>query len=200
MKQFLKQFLKFFSTSTFAGILILLTGCTTMIESVNEDPIRTDPTERSWGNWLDDNSISTIAEVNISKAAPEFKRDSRIKVVSYNGIVLLIGQVPTQALKEEATRIVTPINNVRKVYNELTVSMPTTVLEHSNDSWLTTKIKTKLIQNEIVTADKIKVNTEKGTVYLMGLTTPQEASAAVEAARSTRGVQKVVKVFEYVRL
>ena len=196
----MKHLFKFFSASALTGILIFLTGCTTMVESLNGDPIRTDPTERSWGNWLDDNSIATIAEVNISKADPEFKRNSRIKVISYNGIVLLIGQVPSKALKEEATRIVTLINNVRKVYNELTVGPPTTVLEHSNDSWLTTKIKTKLIQNEVVTADKIKVNTEKGTVYLMGLTTPQEANAAVEAARSTRGVQKVIKVFEYVRL
>lgn len=196
----MKHFPKFFSASAFAGILLLLTGCTTMVESISEDPIRTDPTERSWGNWLDDNAIATIAEVNISKADPEFKRNSRIKVISYNGIVLLLGQVPSQALKEEATRIVTPINNVQKVYNELTVGSPATLLEHSNDAWITTKIKTRLIQSEIVTADKIKVNTEQGTVYLMGLATPQEASAAVEAARNTRGVQKVVKVFEYVRL
>ena len=196
----MKHLLKFFSVSVLAGILLLLTGCTTMIGSINEDPIRTDPTERSWGNWLDDNSIATIAEVNINKANSGFKQNSRIKVVSFNGIVLLLGQVPDKALKEEATRIVTPINNVKKVYNELTIGSPATLLEHSNDSWITTKIKTSLIQSEIVTADKIKVNTEKGTVYLMGLTTPREANAAVEVARNTRGVQKVVKVFEYVRL
>lgn len=190
---------QFFFSSLLAGLFVLLTGCTTMVESVNEDPIRMDPTARSWGNWLDDQTIETVAEVNINKASDEFRRDSRIKVISFNGIVLLIGQVPNQSLKEETTRIVTPIKNVRKVYNELTIGSPASIMEHSSDTWLTTKIKSKLIQDEIVTADKIKVNTEKGTVYLMGLATPKEASAAVEAARDTRGVQKVVKVFEYVR-
>lgn len=192
-------FSKRLSASLMAGLLILVGGCATMVESVNENPIRLDPTERSWGNWLDDSTIETIAEVNINKARPEFKRNSRIKVISFNGTALIIGQVPTKALKKEAAQIVTPIKNVRKVYNELSVGPQASIMEHTNDSWLTTKIKTKLIQDEIVTADKIKVNTEKGTVFLMGLTTPKEASAAVEAARSTRGVQKVVKVFEYVR-
>ena len=104
-------------------------------------------------------------------------------MISFNGIVLIIGQVPSQSLKDEATRIVTPIQNARKVYNELTIGQPASVMEHSSDAWLTTKIKTKLIQDEIVSADKVKVNTEKGTVYLMGLATPKEASSAVEAAR-----------------
>ncbi|KEQ13896.1 phospholipid-binding protein [Endozoicomonas montiporae] len=182
-----------------AGLLVLTTGCATVVDSVNEDPIQQDPTERSWGNWLDDQTIETVAEVNINKSSDEFRRNSRIKVISFNGIVLIIGQVPNQSMKDEATRIVTPIQNVRKVYNELTIGPRASVMEHSSDAWLTTKIKTKLIQDEIVSADKIKVNTEKGTVFLMGLATPKEASNAVEAARNTRGVQKVVKIFEYVR-
>ncbi|MET4693688.1 BON domain-containing protein [Endozoicomonas lisbonensis] len=195
----MKRTQRLFFASLLTGLLAFLTGCATVVDGINEDPIRMDPTERSWGNWLDDQTIETIAEVNINKSSDEFRRNSRIKVISFNGIVLIIGQVPSQSLKDEATRIVTPIQNVRKVYNELTIGQPASVMEHSSDAWLTTKIKTKLIQDEIVSADKVKVNTEKGTVYLMGLATPKEASSAVEAARNTRGVQKVVKIFEYVR-
>ena len=195
----MKRTHRLFFASFLAGLLTLTTGCATVVDSVNEDPIRQDPTQRSWGNWLDDQTIETVAEVNINKSSDEFRRNSRIKVISFNGIVLIIGQVPNQSLKDEATRIVTPIQNVQKVYNELTVGQLASVIEHSSDAWLTTKIKTKLIQDEIVSADKIKVNTEKGTVFLMGLATPKEASNAVEAARNTRGVQKVVKIFEYVR-
>ena len=180
------------------GILLLTTGCTALVENVNEDPIRMDPRERTWGNWLDDQTIETVAAVNINKADPGYNRSSRIKVVSYNGIVLLIGQVPDERLKDLAGETARKLNQVRQVYNELTVDEYASLVTQSNDSWLTTKIKTGLISNDQVSADRIKINTEKGTVYLMGLVTPQEAQVAVEVARGTRGVQKVVKVFEYI--
>ncbi|OED40130.1 phospholipid-binding protein [Endozoicomonas sp. (ex Bugula neritina AB1)] len=178
--------------------LFLLSGCSTIVGSVNEDPITFDSQERTWGSWLDDQTIETIAKVNINKAAPELN-ESRIKVISFNGILLIIGQVPTQDLKDLAGSTANDIQNIRKVYNELEVREPIDLLVQSNDSWLTTKIKTSMISNEVVNADKIKVNTEGGTVYLMGLATPQIAQEAVAIARDTGGVQKVVKVFEYTR-
>ncbi|WP_422134532.1 BON domain-containing protein [Endozoicomonas sp. ALD040] len=178
--------------------LFLLGGCATIVGSVNEDPIRTDPTERSWGNLIDDQTIETIAAVNINKADERFK-DSRIKIVSFNGTVLLIGQVSSNELKRLAEETAGNVKEVDKVYNELTLGSNASLLEQSNDSWLTTKVKANLIQSEEVSADRIKINTEKGTVYLMGLTTPRQAQAAVDIARNTGGVQKIVKVFEYIQ-
>lgn len=179
--------------------LILTTGCTTFVESVNEDPITLDSRERTWGSWIDDKTIETIAGANIIKADPAFRELARIKVVSYNGIVLLIGQVPEDRLKQLAGETVNQINQVRKVYNELQVDKYAGLTTQSIDSWITTKIKTVMTTNsEYITADQIKVNTEKGTVYLMGLVSPKAAQEAVEIARNTGGVQKVVKVFEYI--
>lgn len=181
------------------AFLTLTTGCTTIVESINEDPITLDNRERTWGSWIDDKTIETIAGANITKADPAFHELARVKVVSYNGIVLLVGQVPEERLKHLAGETVNQIEQVRKVYNELEVGKYAGFGVQSNDSWITTKIKTVMTTNsEHIAADQIKVNTEKGTVYLMGLVSPQAAQEAVEIAKNTGGVQKVVKVFEYI--
>lgn len=182
----------------FSSLLFLLGGCATVVESLNEDPITLDPSERSWGNWIDDQTIETVAAVNIRKADERFK-GSRVKVVSFNGTVLLIGQVHSQELKRTAEEVVEKIDQVQEVYNEITIGNQASLLEQSNDTWLTTKIKTSLIQSDVVHADRIKINTEKGTVYLLGLVTPKQAQEAVNITRDTRGVQKIVKVFEYIQ-
>ena len=190
--------MRLLSTIFLASSLTLTGGCTTIVGTVNEDPITLDTQERTWGSWVDDQTLETVANVNISKAAPELKQ-SRIKVVSFNGTVLLIGQVPNQELKDLAGSTVDDIEQVNKVYNELEIGDPIDLFVQSNDSWLTTKIKTSMATSEVVNAEQIKVNTEQGTVYLMGLVTPQTAQAAVTITKDTYGVQKVVKVFEYTR-
>ena len=181
-----------------SGLIAFLSGCTTVVESVNEDPITLDTQERTWGSWIDDQTIETVAAVNINKADLQLKEASRIKVVSFNGILLIMGQVPNDELKELAGSTANEIQQVRKVYNELEVGEPIDLFVQGNDSWLTTKIKTAITTNDAIDSD-IKVNTERGTVYLMGLVTPQTAQEAVAIARDTYGVQKVVKVFEYTR-
>ncbi|MRI35393.1 phospholipid-binding protein [Endozoicomonas sp. OPT23] len=186
------------TTLALVSLLTLMSGCATVIETINEDPIQVDPTERSWGNWIDDQTIETIAGVNIKKADPAFDK-SRVKVVSFNGTVLLIGQVTNGQLKDLAETTVRDINHVGKVYNELTIGAPASILQQSNDSWLTTKIKTKLIQSEVINADRIKINTEQGAVYLMGLVSPKQAQTSVDIVRNTGGVQKIIKVFEYIK-
>ncbi len=176
--------------------LMLLGGCTTIVEAVNEDPVSIDTKKRTWGSWIDDQTIETVAKVNINKASPELKT-ARVKVISFNGILLLIGQVPSQALKDLAGSTANDIQQVRKVYNELEIGKPLDLVIQSNDTWLTTKIKAAMVADKIIVADRIKINTERGAVYLMGLVTPETAQAAVAIARDTYGVQKVVKVFEY---
>lgn len=181
------------------ALLTLTAGCTTIVESTSEDPITLDSRERTWGNWVDDKTIETVAGANIIKADPAFRELARVKVVSYNGIVLLIGQVPEERLKHLAGETVKEIQQVRKIYNELEVGKYAGFGVQSNDTWITTKIKTVMTTNsQHIAADQIKINTEKGTVYLMGLVSPQAAQEAVDIAKNTGGVQKVVKVFEYI--
>lgn len=182
-----------------SSLMILTTGCTTLVDSVNKDPVTLDRSDRTWGSWVDDKTIETVAGVNIMKADPAFREVARVKVVSYNGIVLLVGQVPDENLRQQAEQVVNDINQVRKVYNELEIGEHAGIRIQSNDSWITTKIKASMATAEYITADQIKVNTERGTVFLMGLVSPQAAQEAVEIARDTRGVQKIVKVFEYIQ-
>ncbi|WP_330927313.1 BON domain-containing protein [Candidatus Sororendozoicomonas aggregata] len=183
-------------TILLSALLIFAAGCSTIVGSVNKEPIKINPLERTWGSWFDDQTIETVTSVNIEKADPDFNH-ARVKVISFNGTVLLIGQVPEARLKPVATTIARGVEHVKEVFNELTVGPAADLLAQSNDSWLTSKVKSGLISSKDVVADRVKVYTEMGTVYLMGIVTPKEADAAVNVARNTGGVQKVVKVFEY---
>ena len=182
----------------FASALFLLTSCSSIANKISDEPIALDPNERTWGQWVDDQSLETIAAVNIKKSNPAFeKEESRIKVVSYNGNILLLGQVPNTQLKALAQSTVQSIPQVKQIYNELTIDQPTTLLIQSNDAVLTTKIKARLVSSKDVSANQIIVNTENGTAFLMGMTTAKTAQEAADIASKTPGVQKVVKVFEY---
>lgn len=180
-----------------AAALTFLSGCSSLVGRIKKEPIQLDASERTWGSWLDDQTLETAATVNIQKADPLLKK-ARIKVISYNGTVLLIGQVPEKRLKVLAEQTTQALDPVKQVYNELTVGPPADLITQSNDSWLTTKIKASLVAEKKLAADRIKVNTEQGTVYLMGIVSPQEAQTAVTLVRAIQGVKKIVKVFEYV--
>ncbi|USE34893.1 BON domain-containing protein [Endozoicomonas sp. SCSIO W0465] len=185
------------STCLLTGLLTLLSGCAALVDSVNEEPVNIDNSKRTWGSWMDDQTIETVTAVNINKADPAL-RESRVKVISFNGIVLLIGQVPNEHMKRVAGQTAQNVEKVRQVYNELEIGPNADILAQSNDSWLTSKIKASMVTNEAVIADRIKINTEQGTVYLMGLITPGMAQEAVSIAANTYGVSRVVKVFEYI--
>ena len=179
------------------AVLMLLNGCAALVDSVNQEPIAINEGERTWGSWLDDQTVETVTTVNIKKADPAL-RSARVKVISFNGIVLLVGQVPNQQLKELASHTAQNVAKVRQVYNELEIGPNADLVTQSNDSWLTGKIKTAMLANDAVTGDRIKINTEQGTVFLMGLVTPEMAEEAASIAANTHGVSRVVKVFEYI--
>ncbi|MDK1023311.1 MAG: BON domain-containing protein [Gammaproteobacteria bacterium] len=172
-----------------------LSGCSSIMKSGS--PISEDYGKRTAGALLDDQSIENRSHANIANAAPELRK-AHIVVVSFNGVVLLAGQVASNELRNLAETTVKNIRKVRLVHNEITVSGPTSMVARSNDTWLTTKVKSRLIGSKNVRANRIKVVTENGVVYLMGLVTRDEADAAVRVARKTYGVQKIVKVFEYI--
>lgn len=125
-------------------------------------------------------------------------RDSHVNVTSFNRVVLLTGEAPTAQMKADIERLVAEITEVKSVVNELQVVGNSSFGARSNDVYLTGKVKAAFIGTDKFSPNDVKVITEAGVVYLMGLVTRKEADDATEAARSTGGVQKVVRVFEYV--
>lgn len=176
--------------------LIWLSGCTAIVSATSEGPIQEDPGERTLGAAIDDQIIETKALVNIRAADPALD-NANIDAVSYNGILLLIGQVPSETLRQQAATIAANIKRVRRVHNELIVTGKTSLLVRSNDAWLSTKVRSKLAFSDKLDSGRIKVVTENGVVYLMGIVSGQEADIAADLVRQTNGVQRVVRVFEY---
>lgn len=177
-------------------VLLSLTGCSSIISTFKSEPFESEQDERSSGSYLDDEIIETKALVNLDKTHPDLAQ-SHIIVTSYNGVVLLAGQVPSEQLRQRAATTVANIGKVKRVHNELTVAGNTSMVARSNDAWITTKVKTKLLASSETEGNRIKVVTENGVVYLMGIVTRDEGDRAAESARRTAGVQKVVRIFEY---
>ena len=180
-------------------LLLLLNSCASVISATTgDDGIEEDRGRRSMGAVIDDGSIETAIKVNLN-AADELLKKSNINVESFNGTVLLVGQVPSQDLKNLATRVArTSSSRVKEVYNELEVSGATTLLSRTNDAWIAAKIKTLMLADAEVSGMRTKVVTENGVVYLMGLLTQAEADKAVNLVSNTKGVTKVVRAFEYI--
>lgn len=181
------------------SLLLLLNSCASVISATTgDDGLEEDRGRRSMGAMVDDSSIETAIRVNLNAADEQLKR-SHINVVSFNGTVLMVGQVPSQDLKNLATRVArTSSSRVKEVYNELEVAGATTFLSRSNDAWLSAKIKTLMLADSDVSGLRTKVVTENGVVYLMGLLTQDEANKTVELVSNTKGVTKVVRAFEYI--
>jgi len=180
-----------------ALLLISIQGCSSLLSATTEKPISSEKDKRTTGSFLDDEIIETKALVNIDKADPGLAQ-AHIAVISYNGIVLVAGQVTTEEQRQLAAETIAKIQNVRRVHNELTLSGSTSLLARSNDTWITTKVKSKFLATSSLEGIRIKVATENGVVYLMGLVTKAEADRAANIARKTSGVQKVVRIFEYI--
>ncbi len=119
-------------------------------------------------------------------------------VNSYNRTILLTGEVPDAAARDEIEKLVSGVANVKAISNELAVGAISTLSNRSNDVYITSKVKARLIDAGQVSPVHVKVITENGVVYLMGQVTQRESGAAVDVARTTGGVQKVVRVFEIV--
>jgi len=152
----------------------------------------------------DRRTVGTITEdagiemKSVSRIGQKLKEGVHINATSYNRMLLLTGEVPDAAAREEAERIARGVENVRGVYNELAVSGVSSYTVRSNDSVITTKVKSRILDSKSVNGIYVKVVTENSVVYLMGLVKKEEANDATEIARTTSGVQKVVRVFEYI--
>jgi osmotically-inducible protein OsmY len=149
---------------------------------------------RSTGVQIDDESIEVRASNRISD---RFGSRVHVNVTSYNRIALVTGEVPDEGARAEIEKIVRAVPNVRDVTNDLQISGLSSYGSRSNDTYLTSKVRGRLFDTKRVSPVHLKVVTESGVVYLMGVVTEPEADEAVDIARNTGGVRKVVKVFEY---
>ena len=121
-----------------------------------------------------------------------------INATSFNGFVLLTGEAPGDSLRTRVTEIARDTPSVRAVQNEIVLMAPSSLMARASDALVTARVKIALLQDKELDAAKVKVVTERGTVYLMGLLSQDEADRATEIARRVGGVQSVVKVIEYI--
>jgi osmotically-inducible protein OsmY len=151
---------------------------------------------RTVGTVIDDESLEVTALRAIRHAAPGLL-EAHVSVASYGGVVLLTGQVGSEADKQAAEGALKDLRKVERIHNELEIAGPTTFLARQNDTWLTAKVKAQLVADEHVNADHFKVVTENNVVFLMGKVARAESSKAVEIARNVYGVQRVVTLFDF---
>jgi osmotically-inducible protein OsmY len=175
----------------------LLSGCGAIMSSAGAGPIEEDPGERTFAQQMTDESIETKALVNIN-AADEAYDQAHLSVVSYNGFLLLIGQVPSETLKALATDVTRDLEAVRRIYNELEVGPETSAGTRTNDTWITTQVKSKLLASSDTPGRRVKVVTENAVVYLMGLLTAAEADRSALEAAEVKSVTRVVQLFEII--
>jgi osmotically-inducible protein OsmY len=149
---------------------------------------------RTKDSIIEDQKIESTATDSIYK---QLKSVMHVNVTSYNRNVLVSGEVPDEQTKMEIEKIVSGIENVHAVYNELAVSSSSSLASRSNDGLITSNVKLRFVNDKRFSADQIKVVTENGTVYLMGLVRHDEADSASDVASTTKGVRRVVRIFEY---
>lgn len=150
---------------------------------------------RSVGAQADDEAIELkIANVRSTRYGDRV----HVNVTSYNGVVLLTGEVPDVATRQAMAELARTTDRVRRVQDELVIAPPSPLSARTNDTFITSKVKARFVEANRFAANHVKVVTERGVVYLMGIVNRTEADEAARIAASTSGVVRVVKVFEYV--
>ena len=149
---------------------------------------------RTTGTIAEDQGIELKASNRIGE---RFKDQAHVNVTSYNRMVLLTGEAPEATAKQEIEKIVRAVENVRGIVDEIAVAGNSSLTSRANDSYLTSKVKANFVDANKFSPVHVKVVTENSVVYLLGLVKRKEADDAAQIARTTGGVQKVVKVFEY---
>lgn len=181
---------------SFFLFLPLLTGCVPMFTIGTAAGTGTYISEdrRTSGMFIEDEGIELKSGRRIHQ---QFGDKVHINVTSYNRMVLLTGEVPTDAIKADIEKLIMSVDNVRRIFNEIAVADNTSLTSRSNDTLITSKVKGRFLAERKFQINHVKIVTENEVVYLLGVVTRQEADNAAQIASSTSGVKKVVKVFEY---
>jgi osmotically-inducible protein OsmY len=178
-----------------AALLTSLSGCVEMMVGGAVMGAVATADRRTLGAQTEDKSITVKAELRVPKIAGP---DAHVNIASFNRKVLLTGEVRDEAAKAAVEREVRGIEGVQSVSNELEISGPSSYTARSSDALITTKVKASLVDMKTISATSFKVVTERGTVYLMGRVTQREGQVAADVTRGVSGVQKVVKILEYI--
>jgi osmotically-inducible protein OsmY len=182
------------STAFILTITTQLTGCVTAAVGGAAAGGAMAVDRRTAGIYVEDEGIELKS---LKQIRSTLSNEAHINVTSYNLNVLLTGEVPNEEARVEAENITKAIENVRNVTNEIVVGPKSTLTDRANDAYITSVIKGKFVAEKNFAPNNVKVVTEANTVYLMGLVSTHEGNLAAEIARTTDGVAKVVKVFEY---
>ncbi|SEF40781.1 BON domain-containing protein [Nitrosomonas ureae] len=173
----------------------LLTGCpmySVSTASGSNSYISED--RRTSGIFIEDEGIELKTSRRIHQ---QFGNSVHINVTSYNRIVLLTGEAPTETVKTDIERLVMGVDNVRRIHNEIAIAANTALSSRSSDTLLTSKVKARFLAERKFQINHVKIVTENGVVYLLGMVTREEGDNAAQIASLTSGVRKVVKAFEY---
>jgi osmotically-inducible protein OsmY len=178
-----------------AALLPALEGCFPVVAAGVGTGVMVTLDRRTLGTQAEDESIEWKAGARVGE---RLRDRGHFNFTSFNRKVLITGEVVSEALEAETGRIVSGIPNVQKVFNELIVGPSSSLVDRSNDSLITSKVKGRSVDNGKFNPLHVKVVTEAGTVFLMGMLTQAEADAAIQVARTTAGVRKVVPMFEII--
>ena len=162
-----------------------------------EEGIEEDVTQRTAGAMINDVSIETRIRINLEAQEPVLEQ-ANIEVTSHNGVVLLVGQAPTPELKQRAVEIASEASaRIRRIHDEIEVTGNTSLLSRSNDALISTRVRALLLTSSADVNADVRVVTENGTVYLMGVINREQGDEVAALISDLRGVTRVVKVFEY---
>lgn len=189
--------MRLFPLITIICSTLLLQGCigaAVIASAAVATKSATDP--RSVGRQVDDGTLEARVTAAINKDQ-EITRNARVITTAYEGKILLTGQAPDLALAERAKQIATKVEGVEAVYNEIRQATPVDLVTASKDTWITTKIKSQILTSDSVKSSTVKVITEGGEVFLLGILTQQEGAAAAKIASETDGVKRVTTAFTY---
>ncbi|MGO1329061.1 MAG: division/outer membrane stress-associated lipid-binding lipoprotein [Idiomarina loihiensis] len=171
--------------------LLSLQGCAAVAVGAAAVGVSSATDPRTIGTQVDDQTIELKANAKLGN--DEQLDDSRVVAVSYDTNVLLVGQVPSEALKRRAEDVIKDTNGINKIFNQLRIGSKASAAVRAGDSWITSKVKLKFANNKSIDATNIKVVTENAEVFLLGHVSQAEADAAVEVARNVDGVERVIK-------
>ncbi len=186
---------------TFISLVLLLmhflSGCTAVVVggAVAGTSIAMDT--RTTGDYVEDQNIKTKYS-HLYYQDERLSEQTHVNVTSYNRQLLITGEAPTEQQKQQLGNIANQIKNVRHHFNEVTIGQPSSFSSRTNDTYLTSKIKTSIFSNmQELDGAQVKVVTEHGSVFLMGLVTRKQGDQITEITRTTNGVNRVIKLFEY---
>lgn len=183
-------------TLLLVGFAISIQGCAGLVIAGGATAGAMANDRRTSGAYIDDESIEWKI-IDVLYQDKQTDEQTHLNATSYNGIVLLTGEIPNQEMRVKINEKIRSIQGVRQLHDETSIAAPSSMMSRSGDTWITSKVKTAMLTGDTDMGARTKVVTDKGVVYLMGMVSPQEADKLTDIARRVGGVQKVVKVFEY---